>query len=119
MPPVAALFPSHDERVRWDDYLTRELSCANERVARGSVVPTIDMAELRSQLRSFDFRAPVSLDELLPWTIAQLEQGVVHLTNPRYFGLFNPAPSFPALCGDRLTGVFNPELATATTSPTC
>jgi aromatic-L-amino-acid decarboxylase len=117
MPPVAALFPSHDERVRWDDYLTRELSCANERVARGSVVPTIDMAELRSQLRSFDFRAPVSLDELLPWTIAQLEQGVVHLTNPRYFGLFNPAPSFPALCGDRLTGVFNPQLATATTSP--
>jgi glutamate/tyrosine decarboxylase-like PLP-dependent enzyme len=39
------------------------------------------------------------------------------MTNPRYFGLFNPAPSFPALCGDRLTGAFNPQLATATTSP--
>jgi aromatic-L-amino-acid/L-tryptophan decarboxylase len=117
MPPVASLFPPHEERVRWDDYLTRELLCANERVACGSVVPTIDMTALRSQLRAFDFREPRALDELLPWTIAQLEHGVVHMTNPRYFGLFNPAPSFPALCGDRLTGAFNPQLATATTSP--
>ena len=117
MPPVEALFPSHAERVRWDDYLTRELLCANERIARGSVVPTIDMARLRSELADFDFQTPRALDELLPWTIAQLEHGVVHMTNPRYFGLFNPAPSFPALCGDRLTGAFNPQLATATTSP--
>jgi glutamate/tyrosine decarboxylase-like PLP-dependent enzyme len=116
-PPVAALFPSRGERVRWDDYLTRELLCANERVACGSVVPTIDMTVLRSELAGFDFRAPRALDELLPWTIAQLEHGVVHMTNPRYFGLFNPTPSFPALCGDRLTGAFNPQLATATTSP--
>ena len=117
MPPVPVLFPSHADRVRWDDYLTRELLCANERVARGSVVPTIDFDELRSQLKVFDFRAPVSLEELLRWTIAQLEHGVVHTTSPRYFGLFNPAPTFPALCGDRLTGAFNPQLATATTSP--
>ena len=116
-PPVAALFPPRAERVKWDDYLTRELLCANERVARGSVVPTIDMGELRAQLAAFDFQSPVALDELLPWTMAQLEHGVVHMTNPRYFGLFNPAPSFPALCGDRLTGAFNPQLATATTSP--
>ena len=115
--PVPALFPSHAERVRWDDYLTRELLCANERVVRGSVVPTIDLHELRSQLNAFDFQAPVSLEELLPWTIAQLEHGVVHMTSPRYFGLFNPAPTFPAVCGDRLTGAFNPQLATATTSP--
>src|SRR5207248_676174 len=117
MPPVAALFPPRNERVRWDESLTRELLCANERVARGSVIPTIDMTALRSQLAAFDFRTPLGLDELLPWTIAQLEHGVVHMTNPRYFGLFNPAPSFPALCGDRLTGAFNPQLATATTSP--
>jgi glutamate/tyrosine decarboxylase-like PLP-dependent enzyme len=114
---VSALFPPREERVRWDDYLTRELLCANERVARGSVVPTLDMTALRAQLAQIDFGAPRALDELLPWTVAQLEHGVVHMTNPRYFGLFNPAPSFPALCGDRLTGAFNPQLATATTSP--
>jgi glutamate/tyrosine decarboxylase-like PLP-dependent enzyme len=117
LPPVAALFPSHDERLRWDDYLTRELRCATDRVARGAVVPTLDMTALCAALAEIDFRTPRGLDELLPWTIAQLEHGVVHMTNPRYFGLFNPAPSFPALCGDRLTGAFNPQLATATTSP--
>jgi glutamate/tyrosine decarboxylase-like PLP-dependent enzyme len=117
MPPVSALFPAREERVHWDDFLTRELLSANERIASGSVVPTLDVAKLRSELEEFDFRAPRDLEELLPWTIAQIEHGVVHMTNPRYFGLFNPAPSFPALCGDRITGVFNPQLATATTSP--
>ncbi len=72
---------------------------------------------LRAELATFDFAAPRALDELLPWTIAQIEHGVVHMTNPRYFGLFNPAPSFPAQCGDRVVGALNPQLATATTSP--
>src|SRR3954470_4501932 len=117
MPPVSVLFPPRAERVQWDDYLTRELLCASERVADGSVVPTLDMARLRSELAEFVFAHARGVDELLPWAIAQLEHGVVHMTNPRYFGLFNPAPSFPALCADRLTGVFNPQLATATTSP--
>jgi glutamate/tyrosine decarboxylase-like PLP-dependent enzyme len=46
-----------------------------------------------------------------------LEDGVVHLTHPRYFGLFNPAPTFPAQCADRIAAAFNPQLATSTTSP--
>lgn len=117
IPPVAVLFPPREERVGWDDFLTRELLSANERIASGPVVPTLDITQLRSELAEFDFGTPRTLDELLPWTIAQMEHGVVHMTNPRYFGLFNPAPSFPALCGDRITGVFNPQLATATTSP--
>ncbi|HEY2379374.1 MAG TPA: pyridoxal-dependent decarboxylase [Gemmatimonadaceae bacterium] len=117
MPPVPALFPSHEERVHWDDYLTRELLCANDRIASGPVVPTLEMTRLRSELADFDFSAPRTLDTVLAWTIDQIEHGVVHMTNPRYFGLFNPAPTFPALCGDRITGALNPQLATATTSP--
>jgi hypothetical protein len=66
--PVAALFPPREERVRWDDYLTRELLSANERIAAGPVVPTLDMKQLRSELAEFDFVAPRKLDELLPWT---------------------------------------------------
>jgi aromatic-L-amino-acid decarboxylase len=102
---------------RWDDFLTRELLSANERVAEGSVVPTIDFDAFRAQLAAFDFAAPRSLDEVLPWTIAQIETGVVHMTHPRYFGLFNPQPTFPALCGDRIAGAFNPQLATWKTAP--
>ena len=54
---------------------------------------------------------------LLDWTVARLETGLVHLNHPRYLGLFNPAPSFPAQCADRITAVFNPQLASTATSP--
>jgi glutamate/tyrosine decarboxylase-like PLP-dependent enzyme len=114
---TSVLFPTRAERARLDDFLTRELPRANERVAQGSVVPTFNLAAFKSELAGFDFQAPRPIDELLSWSIAQLEHGVVHMTHPRYFGLFNPAPTFPAECADRIVGAFNPQLATWTTAP--
>jgi glutamate/tyrosine decarboxylase-like PLP-dependent enzyme len=46
-----------------------------------------------------------------------MTQGLVQVTHPRYFGLFNPAPSLPAELADRIAAAFNPQLATSTTSP--
>ncbi len=46
-----------------------------------------------------------------------MEHGLVHVTSPRYFGLFNPSPTVPAQWADRITAAFNPQLATWTTSP--
>src|ERR1700723_1903606 len=114
---ASALFPTRAERARLDDFLTRELPRANERIAQGSVVPTFDLNIFQKELAGFDFRSPRPLDELLAWSIAQLEHGIVHMTHPRYFGLFNPAPTFPAECADRIVGALNPQLATWTTSP--
>ncbi len=87
-------------------------------MARGPVVPRLDFDAFRQQLAEFDYQAPRALDDVLSWTIAQLEHGIVHITHPRYFGLFNPGPTFPAQCADRIAAVFNPQLATMTTSPT-
>jgi glutamate/tyrosine decarboxylase-like PLP-dependent enzyme len=115
--PVAALFPPRVERQRQDDQLTRQLLDAAGRVAAGSVTPTLDMAAFRRELAGFDFTVPLPPDGLFHWVIAQIERGVVHITHPRYFGLFNPAPSFSAQCGDRIASAFNPQLATSTTSP--
>jgi glutamate/tyrosine decarboxylase-like PLP-dependent enzyme len=115
--PVSVLFPDRGERAAWDNLLTRELIAADQRVADGAVMPVLDIAAFRRELAGFDFGAQLPLDELLSWVIAQLEQGVVHVTHPRYFGLFNPAPTFPAQCADRIAALFNPQLATSTTSP--
>jgi glutamate/tyrosine decarboxylase-like PLP-dependent enzyme len=41
----------------------------------------------------------------------------VQMSHPRYFGLFNPAPNFPAQCADRIAGAFNPQLASSGSSP--
>lgn len=117
LPTVAALFPTPKERERCDDQLTRRLVRADSRVAEGAVTPTLDLAAFKSELATFDFQEPRPLDELLSWTIAQMEHGLVHVTHPRYFGLFNPAPTFPAQCADRIAASFNPQLATSSTSP--
>ncbi len=112
-----ALFPTPEDRTRIDDQLTRQLRDADDRVVAGPVTPTIDIEHFKAELAAFDFQQPQPLDDALAWVIARLENGITHITNPRYFGLFNPAPSFPAQCADRIAAVFNPQLATFTTSP--
>ncbi len=97
--------------------MTSELAAATARLANGPVTPTFDPARFRHELAAFDFTKPCAIEDVLVWTIAQMEHGTVHITHPRYFGLFNPAPVFPAICADRIVAVFNPQLATATTSP--
>jgi glutamate/tyrosine decarboxylase-like PLP-dependent enzyme len=112
-----ALFPVSEERKRVDDVLTRQLCDAHCRVVAGPVTPTLDIGKFKRELVEFDFDEPRSLDDVLAWVISTMERGVVHITNPRYFGLYNPAPAFPAQCADRIAAVFNPQLATSTTSP--
>ena len=116
-PPAATLFPARGERERIDDYLTRALARAGERVSAGPATPTLDIETFRRELERFDFNATRPLPELLDWSIGMLEHGLTHLTHPRYFGLFNPAPTFPAQCADRLVAAFNPQVASSGTSP--
>jgi aromatic-L-amino-acid decarboxylase len=115
--PTLPLFPTRATRERLDDWLTRELANANDRIARGSVMPQLDMAEFRRELAGFDFATPQAVEPLFAWTLAQLEHGAVHMTHPRYFGLFNPAANFPSQCADRIAGAFNPQLASSGSSP--
>ncbi|MBW4052294.1 MAG: aspartate aminotransferase family protein [Proteobacteria bacterium] len=116
-PPVAALFPERAAREQVEDRLTRALAAAAERVLKGPVMPDIDMTEFRRDLAAFDFAAPRPLDEVIDWAIGRLEHGTVHMTHPRYFGLFNPPASFPAQVADRISGAFNPQLASSGSSP--
>ncbi len=115
--PDAALFPPRTERQRIDDYLTRALTLADQRVRAGPATPTLDIGKFRRELERFDFNGTRPLPELLDWSIGVLEHGLTHLTHPRYFGLFNPAPTFPAQCADRLVAAFNPQVASSGTSP--
>jgi glutamate/tyrosine decarboxylase-like PLP-dependent enzyme len=115
--PAAALFPPRAEREQLDDYLTRALTLAHQRVNAGPATPDLDIDALNKELARFDFDTPRPLKEMLEWSIGTLEHGVTHQSHPRYFGLFNPTPTFPAQCADRIVSSFNPQLASATTSP--
>ncbi|HEY4970160.1 MAG TPA: pyridoxal-dependent decarboxylase [Steroidobacteraceae bacterium] len=114
---VAALFPTATERCRVEEWLSGELQRASVRIQAGPVAPTVDMTAFRAELETFDFDRPRPLEEMLRWTIERMERGIVQMANPRYFGLFNPGPSFPAQCADRVASVFNPQLASSASSP--
>jgi glutamate/tyrosine decarboxylase-like PLP-dependent enzyme len=116
-PPVESLFPPRATRERLDDWLTRALADASERITRGPVVPDIDMEQFRRELARFDFESSTPAEQLIEWTLTRLEHGVVHMNHPRYFGLFNPAANFPSQCADRIAGSFNPQLASSGSSP--
>ncbi|HEX4241838.1 MAG TPA: pyridoxal-dependent decarboxylase [Steroidobacteraceae bacterium] len=115
--PVAALFPGAAERERIGQWLEHGLSEARARVQAGPVTPSVDVAVLKAELESFDFERPQPLEQLLGWTLARMERGIVQMSNPRYFGLFNPGPNFPAQCADRIAALFNPQLASSGSSP--
>jgi glutamate/tyrosine decarboxylase-like PLP-dependent enzyme len=115
--PVPALFPSRVERGRLDGWLTEQLQGALARVQAGPVTPSIDIPRFRAELEAMDFEEPRPLEEVLSWSIERMEHGIVQMSNPRYFGLFNPGASFPAQCADRIIGVFNPQLASSASSP--
>jgi aromatic-L-amino-acid decarboxylase len=116
-PAVAALFPSAAERARLDGWLSGALIDSLARVRRGPVTPTIDMARFAEELGAMDFDAPRPMEQLLEWTLERMERGIVQMTNPRYFGLFNPGANFPSQCADRIASVFNPQLASSASSP--
>jgi aromatic-L-amino-acid decarboxylase len=116
-PPPATLFPNSAADAQVQDWLTTQLAAALERIDAGPVMPNLDMARFRTELAEMDFSAPRPPEELLAWVLRQLEHGAVHMTHPRYFGLFNPAPVAPAQWADRIAGAFNPQLASSGSSP--
>jgi glutamate/tyrosine decarboxylase-like PLP-dependent enzyme len=114
---VAALFPDARERAGVEAWLTSELEAALPQIQSGSLTPDLDMERFRRELEAFDFAASTSLRDAAGWTLRCLAHGIVQMGNPRYFGLFNPGPSFPAQCADRIASVFNPQLASSASSP--
>ena len=115
--PVSGLFYADDERLQYEDMLTEILVQARQCVSEGRVAPALGADVFRARVSTYDFVDPQPLPATVTWLVEQLAQGLVQVTHPRYFGLFNPAPSFPAELAERIVSAFNPQLATSTTSP--
>ena len=114
---VPALFPNAADRERIGSWLNLELEAALQRIQAGPVAPASDVHKFSIELERFDFKTPQPLEHALRWTIERMEHGIVQMSNPRYFGLFNPGANFPAQCADRIAGLFNPQLASSASSP--
>jgi glutamate/tyrosine decarboxylase-like PLP-dependent enzyme len=112
-----AFLPGASHRRRAYGSLVELLERHWEGVHELAVAPTASYEELEQRLRRFDFAAPVPLDELLGAAEELLGEGIVHTSHPRYFGLFNPTPTFAGVLGDALVAAFNPQLAVTSHAP--
>ncbi len=83
----------------------------------GPIYPEVTAAEIRNHLARYDFQHEVSLEEAAADVEQMLRRWQVHVTHPRYFGLFNPSVRFASVVADELTAVYNPQLAAWRTSP--
>jgi glutamate/tyrosine decarboxylase-like PLP-dependent enzyme len=86
-------------------------------VGKAPVASQTNPAELRELLARWDFSAPVAAGQALDFAVANLWRHQVHTPHPRYFGLFNPAPTTLGIAADTLVAAFNPQLAAWSHSP--
>jgi len=86
-------------------------------IASGPIVPTVTPQEIRRHLARYDFAKPLAVGEVVADVEAMLRKWQVHVTHPRYLGLFNPSVTPASVVGDTLVALYNPQLATWRTSP--
>jgi aromatic-L-amino-acid decarboxylase len=100
------------------DELKDAFSRVESSIAGGPIVPSVTPQEIRAHLEStYDFTKPASLDEVLADVERMLRTWQVHVTHPRYFGLFNPSVTLASVIGDTIVAMYNPQLASWRTSP--
>jgi glutamate/tyrosine decarboxylase-like PLP-dependent enzyme len=98
--------------------LAEEIGRLESAVRELPVLPDLSAAELRAELTArYRFDAPRPLAAVTEDVIRLLRRGIVHVTHPRYFGLFNPSVLEGAIVGDVLAAAFNPQLAAWSHAP--
>jgi aromatic-L-amino-acid decarboxylase len=97
--------------------LADEIADFERSVEQLPVAPNVTPAEIRQYLARYDFEAPIALDELLDDVSGLLRRWSLHVTHPRYFGLFNPSTRLAGVIADALVARYNPQLAAWPHSP--
>jgi glutamate/tyrosine decarboxylase-like PLP-dependent enzyme len=101
--------------------LWRELIAAIEAYIAGAdelrVFAELDPAEVRAFVERLDFARPLEPVDALRFAVEGLTRFQMHFRSPRYFGLFDPAPTTMGIAADALVAAVNPQLAAWIGSP--
>lgn len=88
------------------------------RAHQAPLTASVTAGEIRGYLRErYSFAAPLALEEVLDDTASMLWRWSEHASNPRHFGLFRPGVDLPAVVGETLVALHDPNLATWRFSP--
>ena len=89
-----------------------------ETIRNCPIYPSVSPDEIRQHLCDrYSFAHAASLEEVTADVEAMLRRWQVHVTHPRYFGLFNPSVTVASVVADTLVALYNPQLAAWRTSP--
>ncbi|MFY7999974.1 MAG: pyridoxal phosphate-dependent decarboxylase family protein [Candidatus Kapaibacteriota bacterium] len=102
------------------DYIQGAIEYYTKTVAYMRVAPELNQTmldALRAAIANFNFNAPRAPIDAVRFAIGGLTTQQVHTPHPRYFGLFNPAPSQMGVIADTLVAAFNPQMAAWSHSP--
>lgn len=86
-------------------------------VHEARVAPALDLEKIRALVTPFDFERPLDPLEAVDKVVEGLWHYQVHTPHPRYFGLFNPAPTTASIAGDAIAAAFNPQMAAWSHNP--
>lgn len=98
-------------------HLTQTIEDYINQVSELPVAPTVDLNEIRSRLSFFDFNQRMEPLAAAQFAADNLREFQVHTPHPRYFGLFNPAPTAMGIAADFLVAAFNPQMAAWSHNP--
>jgi aromatic-L-amino-acid decarboxylase len=100
------------------DQIRDEFTTLESLIADRPIVPTVSASEIRAHLQSrYTFKQGTSLEDVVADVETMLQKWQVHVTHPRYFGLFNPSVTLASVVADTMVAMYNPQLANWRTSP--
>lgn len=102
--------------IRWER-LGSSIDEFRSGIRKFRVTPNVQREHLVEELRRYSFGAPVPLDRLTNNVIQLFQKYSLHVTHPRYFGLFNPGVHDSGIVAETLAAAFNPQLAAWSHSP--
>src|SRR5215213_4355385 len=106
-----------EQRLNLWNQLACEIEAYLATVERVRIAPTSKVEEIDLLLQEFDFENSAEPQRVLEVVADALWNHQTHVSNPRYFGLFNPAPSTMGIAADALVAAFNPQAGSWKHSP--
>jgi glutamate/tyrosine decarboxylase-like PLP-dependent enzyme len=92
------------------DLLCRRVREWDDRVRELPVSGSLGRREIRARLAELDLARPHDLGVLAAEVADLLEQGSLHSTHPRFFGLFNASTARAGIVADGLAALYNSQL---------
>lgn len=81
------------------------------------VLPSLAASDIQAELARLQSAEPLDLTDTVEAVIDLLRRGIVQVTSPRYFGLFNPDVLESGILADALVALYNPQLAAWSHAP--